>query len=387
MVNYTDNIIPAMTSDSMNGFITTASSYYSSNYLPWRAFSRDSSTYWSCSSSFPTGWIACEFPSPKRIIKFTVKNRLDSSSPKAFSFDGFDGTNWITLFQQTASETPNWKDGEKREYVFNNPNEYKRYRLNITQIQTAGYVPEINEIEMMEELILEKTLFRSDSKTYALEHVNTLFETKMISDSAPAPFNTTASSTFSSSFLAWKAFDEKKDDGAWVSSGSPTGWIKIDFGKMILVNNVTMACRGGTDPVITTSMPKDFNIYASNNNINFDLIGSFKNETSWIFLESRNFRFDNSKEYRYFRLDVLVNNGFANYTSIGELLYGYDSAKIIQLPEPTKDNFVKYGQNSKQIMNNNFKNKNYILQDTVSKNQNGLLEVKLNRKPLSISFN
>jgi len=235
---------------------------------------------------------------------------------------------------------------------------------------------------------VNKTLMCKDDTIYSLKIINETFETKMTSDTAPSPLNATASSTFSSSFSAWRAFDGIKDGNAWASaSGTPTGWIKIDFGKAILVNNVTLTRRGGDDPVIAQSMPKDFNIYASNNNIDFDLVGSFRDEIGWGSLENRNFRFNNSKEYRFFRLDVLANNGLPNYSSIGEILYGYDMVKIIQLPKITKDNFVRYGQDDTQIMSDSFRNKDYILQNVASKNRNGLLETELNRKPLSINFN
>ncbi|OXS65740.1 hypothetical protein B1B04_24855 [Lysinibacillus sp. KCTC 33748] len=377
MVNYTDNIIPKMTSNSTNGFIATASSEYSINYQPWGAFDRGDN-YWASSSGSSSGWISCEFPTPRKIIKFTIKNRIDRTSPKIFSFDGFDGVNWIVLFKEDSS--PNWKDGEKREYYINNTNEYKRYRINISQSQSVGTYPEIAEIEMMEELIYKKTLLQSNNKTYSLESIDTWSTTRMTSNTAPSPLIASASSEYSTVMQAWRAFDGTIS--RWESKGNGEAWIQINFGKIIKVNKMTLRADG-TYP---ERAPKIFEIQCSNDGVSFDTISSITDEKSWSKGESKEYHFNNNKGYSIYRLRIISN--FNNATNmVDEIVFGYETMIIQTIPFTSKENFIKYGKNPLFNINKIITNKNYLLQDEVSKNEEGLLTTKLDRKPLSISFN
>jgi len=383
MVNYTENIIPAMTSDNMNGFIITASSNSGASYLPFRAFDRNLSYYWAVSTSATTGWIACEFPTPKRIVKFTIRNRLDYSSPKAFTFEGFDGTNWIVLFSSPANETPNWRDGEKREFLVNNDKEYKRYRVNVSQAQSAGRTIEINEIEMMEELILEKYILNSNNKYYSFKPIRAVHETNMTSNTTPPPLIASASTEFNNNYAAWKAFNGTNSGGVdyWCTTVGTTGWVQINYGRRVYANSVELTAHLNSATVVT-GMPKDFNILGSNDGINFTELLKVTNQVGWGFAETREFNFNITEPYQYYRIQVLSENGYG-YVTISEILFRYKSNSILELPNVTKNNFVKYGSDTINNLNTAFIGKDYLLQKT---NSGTLIEKQLNKKPLSISF-
>ncbi|MDD1502593.1 discoidin domain-containing protein [Lysinibacillus sp. CNPSo 3705] len=383
MVNYTDNIIPKMTSNSTNGFIATASSEYSSNYQPWGAFDRGDN-YWSSSSGSSSGWISCEFPTPRKIIKFTIRNRIDASSPIVFSFDGFDGVNWIVLYKEDRASF--WKDGEKREYYVNNTKEYKRYRINISQSQSVGRYPEIAEIEMMEELIYKKTLLQSNKKVYSLEPIDAIYETKMTSNTAPSPFVASASSEYNSTYPAWKAFNGTNTGGSydyWSSVAGTKAWIQINYGKRVQANILELSASMTTQE-LANGMPRDFNILASNDNSNFIKLSEFKDQT-WKNGETKVFKFRNNIAYQYYRIEAFSTNGYG-YVCIGEILFKNIANNIIEVPKASVNNFVNYGTNTSKNLNRIIETKDYILQDEVSKNEQGLWTTKIDRKPLSISF-
>ncbi|MEQ6355281.1 discoidin domain-containing protein [Lysinibacillus sp. M3] len=154
--------------------------------------------------------------------------------------------------------------------------------------------------------------------------IYTWHETKMTSNTTPSPLVASASGEYNTTYQAWKAFDGTKDVSAWLTvANTTTGWIKLDLGRKVITNALKMTCRGGSTDAITRAMPKDFEIYGSNDDLAFTLLGSFKNQTDWKFLEERVFELGNSLEYRYFRFNILSNNGFPEYSNIGELLYGY----------------------------------------------------------------
>lgn len=68
-------------------------------------------------------------------------------------------------------------------------------------------------------------------------------------------------------------------------------------------------------------------------------------------------------------------------------LYSIDKVSLFELTsENLNDKFVKYGMNSITEFDSLLTSKNYILQNSVNKDENGLWEQELSRKPLSIKF-
>lgn len=162
------------------------------------------------------------------------------------------------------------------------------------------------------------------AKNKEFKPIFTWYETNMTSNTSPSPLVASSSSEYNTTYQAWRAFDGIKDVNAWLTvSNTTTGWIKLDFGRKVLMNVLKMTCRGGTTDAITKAMPKDFEIYGSNDDSTYTLLGTINNQTNWSFLEERLFAISNSTEYRYLRLNILNNNGSTEYSNIGELIYGY----------------------------------------------------------------
>lgn len=154
-VQYTDDLVPAMTSNTSPNGIASASSEYSADYAAYKAFDNlKNLVYWS--STGTTGWLAYEFSTPKIIKKYTMNWALDTNNaytsqcPKNWTFEAWNGTQWVVL--DTRTNQINWDYNVKREYTFSNSTAYNKYRINVSANNGSLSYLGIGEIEMMEEL-------------------------------------------------------------------------------------------------------------------------------------------------------------------------------------------------------------------------------------------
>lgn len=388
MVIYkTEIATPKMTSNTLPQGRAFASSSYGTGYEAFRCFDQiDNNEGWVTPTGIKTGYIGYEFNSPICISKYILRSSLSAynETPKDWTFEGSnDNLTWEILDTQINQI---WSANlTEKEYFIVNQTKYKSYRLNITANNGNGSYLGLNELKMYERDIQKLYLLKSNNKTYSLESFNTWYETKMTSNTAPAPFEASASSIYNSTFNAWKAFNgtNVSNQDCWVTPNNiVNGWIQLNFGRNVKVNTVKLTSRfGGYE----TQSPKRFQILGSNDGISFDLLTEFNNQKNWITNETRKFIFFNEKEYQYYRINILENNG-GIAVSIGEILFSYESNYANELPSTKTSNFIKYGNEKIEDTNVIFHNKNYILQDTVSENSEGLWTTQLTRKPLSIKF-
>lgn len=157
---YTPDLIPKMTSNTTPSGIASSSSYFSSgqgNQPAWQAFN-DNPAYWSnWGTNATTGWLSYEFDVPTVINKYTLLTKgltAYTTTPKNWTFDGWDGTNWVTLDQRSDVLTATWQTQVLQEYTFNNTIAFKKYRINITANNgsTSNQVNlVIGEMEMMQQ--------------------------------------------------------------------------------------------------------------------------------------------------------------------------------------------------------------------------------------------
>ncbi|WP_232700099.1 hypothetical protein [Brevibacillus daliensis] len=158
---YSENLIPMMSSNSSTEGTASSSSVWSSGHQPYKAFDYvNSNVGWVTAAGYPNGWLAYEFPNETIVNKYTIRaipNSVSSNkhkeSPKTWTFEGWDGTAWVVLDQQ--SNVSDWQEDIKKEFTFTNNNSYKNYRINITENNSNGAAPYyvgIGEMEMMNKI-------------------------------------------------------------------------------------------------------------------------------------------------------------------------------------------------------------------------------------------
>ncbi len=164
-VQYTDNVIPRMTSNtSPSGRASASSEYNLEVYLPaYLAFDHSISRerLWN-SHGTDTGWLEYEFSTQKCITKYTINSTNPIYSilemPKNWTFEAFDEqlNQWVVL--DTRSNITNWTVGTKKDFVFSNNTLYTKYRINITATGKDKMTIGIGELEMMETIPSTTTL-------------------------------------------------------------------------------------------------------------------------------------------------------------------------------------------------------------------------------------
>lgn len=232
-----------------------------------------SSTHWSASGS--TGWLAYEWSEAKTIIAYTVGASsmiATIASAKDWTLEAFIDGSWVVV--DTQAEHTNWVDAERRMFIVGD------------------------------------TIFSPSNMSAA---------------STPSPFVASASSQYSSTYAAWRAFNGLSQDigSYWIGTGQGVDWLKLDIGDgnaktlsgyIIQVNKIPEPNRAS----------KNWTMEGSNDNSIWDTLDTVTDQTSWSSGQDRYFTCDTtSTAYRYFRLNITANNGDANYTQIGNLYLIY----------------------------------------------------------------
>lgn len=154
---YTDNLIPIMTTSTRPSGVVTSSGEYSEYWRHYYAFDHNNTDAGWIGDTIDYGWIQYQFPTPKKITKYTITNITGANSvryPRSFSLEASNGSfngEEVTLDTQTNLV---FADGEKKTFICSNPPTvpYSFYRIVISDVGDVDgvYEPGLNEIEMME---------------------------------------------------------------------------------------------------------------------------------------------------------------------------------------------------------------------------------------------
>lgn len=202
----------------------------------------------------------------------------------------------------------------------------------------SGYKPYNEEV-------VELMIIKDGENYYTNENKIEFIETNMTANNRPIPLVASASSQFSSTFAAWKAFDGiQATSGAWVTASNVlSGWLMIDFSVKTPINGFTITARDIGTANITS--PKVFNLQGSDDGINFTTLASYDSETLWKPRESRNYYISQEANYRYYRLNVIENEGNSTYVSIGQLQF-FTINTLMKIPDASPETIGKYGTKS-----------------------------------------
>lgn len=231
-------------------------------------------------------------------------------------------------------------------------------------------------------------LLKSNQNIYSYESNNAKYDTKMTSNTTPSPLVASASSIYSSSYSAWLAFNGTRTDvnNCWITSSSllTDQWVQIDFKDKKRVSHIEVVGMG----VNTTSSPKNFTVFGSNDGISFYPVLKIKNQTNWGTFESRGFNFNYVVNYRYYRFHIHDNNGYASYSGVVDIVYSHKGSVLLKVNNSSKKSFVNYGNTRLFDMNKPIKEVDYVLEGEYTDSSKYILIKKtIKRKPLSISFN
>lgn len=140
-----DDSIPTMTSNTTPSGICSASY---DNVNAYKAFDANTGTYTGCPVASLPYTITYEFPVSKIIRMYAITGYSTVTySPKNWTFEAWDGSNWIILDTQS---NVGWAASERKLFLLTNVTTYIKYRLVVTAIGSGGTNLYIYEIEMYE---------------------------------------------------------------------------------------------------------------------------------------------------------------------------------------------------------------------------------------------
>lgn len=152
------NIIPVMTSNTAPSGVASASSVYTTNYDPFRAFDKNSGTdtlRWLSAGGVTSAWLQYDFGANngKVVTRYGIISGLQASAaPKAWTFEGSntgDFTGEQVILDSQTGQT-GWTS-TKRRFDIKSSGSYRFYRINITENNgNASYFAQIEELEMYE---------------------------------------------------------------------------------------------------------------------------------------------------------------------------------------------------------------------------------------------
>lgn len=156
----------------------------------------------------------------------------------------------------------------------------------------------------------------------------------MTSNSAPLG-TVTASNEASAAFAGWKAFnDDITGTDEWSTSATAgVGTLQYDFGSGVTKVITYYSIVGRPVGEATTNLgPKTWTLEGSNNGSSWTTLDTQTNAANWGAGEKRYYTLANTTAYRYYRLNVTVNQGNGNLC-VGEmeLLTSTEGTKSLQL--------------------------------------------------------
>lgn len=125
------SLIPVMTSNTAP-YGTASASSASASYPTWMAFKgTDTNEGWEA-NAVSTGWLAYEFPVAKTVKQYSIYPRGAAAyPPKTWTFDGWNGSSWVTLDTQTNINS--WLQDTAKTFSIPNTTAYIKYRINVTE--------------------------------------------------------------------------------------------------------------------------------------------------------------------------------------------------------------------------------------------------------------
>lgn len=148
------NIVPTMTSNTSPSGVSTASTVNDPVYFDaYYAFDNDDTTAWATEGNTTIGWIKYEFTNSKTITQYTIYPRNEATyglaqAPKKWTFEGWDGSSWLVLDEQ--SNIIDWSLGVGKKFHFDNGSPYISYQLNVSENNGDGYALAIGTLELVE---------------------------------------------------------------------------------------------------------------------------------------------------------------------------------------------------------------------------------------------
>ncbi|HEY9063142.1 MAG TPA: M6 family metalloprotease domain-containing protein [Pseudobacteroides sp.] len=240
----------------------------------------DNSIQTQASVTSPAGVIQYGFNAASYVVtsySITASADLAEMDPKSWSLEGSnDNTTWEAVDAKNGISF--LKRAETKYFTINNTNAYKYYRFKMTS--NSGNTVKISEIQMFGYKFDQQKVFASGDNTASGEGMD-------------------------------KAFDGNPET-KWLTFAN-TGWITYNFQKPTKVTNYSLTSANDYN----VRDPKNWELLASNDNINWVVLDTRNNQTFNNRLAKKLYSVENDASYVFYKLNILGNNS-GNEIQLGE---------------------------------------------------------------------
>ncbi|HEX3044825.1 MAG TPA: discoidin domain-containing protein [Bacillota bacterium] len=264
----TSDLVPIMTSNTSPSGIASASSIFdtTSTYDAWRAFDGNDTSatfsHWVSGNGSIPAWLSYEFTEPKYIIGYHIlaEYTLSDRTPKEWSFQGWDGTAWVTLDTRTEVDKGFWT-AAGLSFNIKNPGFYSKYRLYINKVN-GSTVASIVQLKLLAPIDAIPV---------------------MTSNTSPSGIASSSSNFDTTQFSAWRAFDGNDTSEVWSRwiSGSIPAWISYEFTSSNIISSYYILPEYGTST--KNRSPKSWTLEGWNGSswVLLDVRKNITNDVDW----------------------------------------------------------------------------------------------------------
>ncbi|WP_052092132.1 discoidin domain-containing protein [Paenibacillus sp. FSL H7-0357] len=136
----------------------------------------------------------------------------------------------------------------------------------------------------------------------------------------------------------WKAFDGilhySTAAGVYTAWGTTktTGWLSYEFPNPRTISKYVIGYGGFVGTSEFGSQPKNWTFEGSNDGVNWVILDSQNNVTTWVKNTPKSYRFENNTAYKFYRINISANNGSTN-NSVNLTIHELQMMeKIIEVP-------------------------------------------------------
>ncbi|MHB0943219.1 discoidin domain-containing protein [Paenibacillus sp. ALE1] len=344
MVNYSENLIPTMTSNTTPSGTASASTEYGDRWKAWNAFDHSVDDYgWVAASGNTTGWLCYKFPSSIRITRYTITMRSGShaESPNTWTFEGSsDGAAWSVL--DTRSNI-SFSTNLSQSFDFTNGAPYLYYRINITKNNGGGLL-RISEMEMYVKQYESKFLISTNTDEFYSLYEKVEKPLVSLMNGFDSPSGSVIGSANYSTNYTWKAFDGD-DITVYATNFTPSSsypaFIGFKFNEAVCVKRYSF--RAGL---------RTFRFMASNNGVNWDVLDTKSSLTANI-TNTQTFDILNDQSYTQYKIETTLattGNDWINIYSVQ--FYELMPPVLLHCPS-TEQSFVQNGMDRGYLIDTN----------------------------------
>lgn len=229
-------------------------------------------------------------------------------------------------------------------------------------------------------------VFRKDGKIYTTVYKEPEQIPIMTSNTAPAPYVVSASSTYNSTYAPWKAFNKTLNSytDSWLSRTNHSNErISIKLKEKARCTSVQLVSRDYNTN--DRAFPETFTVDASDDGVNWITLAKYDNQTAGV-KEYKLYEFRNNNEYLYYSIGNMNNSKDPTIQmALGQVNFNLvPTHELVEVPRLTEEYLKSYGKAVLDGLSHSVNTYSYVLEN--ENNTDDMYSVKMKHKPLSISF-